>query len=152
MSNVTPSCFHFRLISFVAYKNVIDARRASWRIVSFIEQKEESRGNEDHVAIIHDYRTKIKSELSTICGGILKLLDSRLIPSASAKDSKVFYLKMKGDYHRYLAEFMTGAEHKEAVERHSHRRVGSNSSDPTRFGTQFLCFLVRDSQLSRSRL
>ncbi|CAN1241111.1 14-3-3-like protein E [Linum perenne] len=61
----------------VAYKNVIGARRASWRIISSIEQKEESRGT---------------------------------------AESKVFYLKMKGDYHRYLAEFKTGAERKEAAE------------------------------------
>ncbi|KAJ6335495.1 hypothetical protein OIU78_012178 [Salix suchowensis] len=100
----------------VAYKNVIGARRASWRIISSIEQKEESRGNEDHVSVIRDYRAKIETELSSICDGILKLLDSRLIPAASAGDSKVFYLKMKGDYHRYLAEFKTGAERKEAAE------------------------------------
>jgi 14-3-3 protein epsilon len=100
----------------VAYKNVIGARRASWRIISSIEQKEESRGNEDHVAMIRDYRSKIEAELSEICGGILKLLDSRLVPAASAGDSKVFYLKMKGDYHRYLAEFKTGGERKEAAE------------------------------------
>ncbi|CAL5348804.1 unnamed protein product [Camellia sinensis] len=100
----------------VAYKNVIGARRASWRIISSIEQKEESRGNEDHVSMIRDYRSKIENELSSICDGILKLLDSRLIPAASAGDSKVFYLKMKGDYHRYLAEFKTGAERKEAAE------------------------------------
>ncbi|VFQ81415.1 unnamed protein product [Cuscuta campestris] len=101
----------------VAYKNVIGARRASWRIISSIEQKEESRGNEDHVSAIRDYRSKIEKELSGICDGILKLLDSRLIPSASAADSKVFYLKMNGDYHRYLAEFKTGSERKEAAER-----------------------------------
>jgi len=100
----------------VAYKNVVGARRASWRIISSIEQKEESRGNEDHVAIIKEYRAKIEAELSKICDGILKLLDSHLIPSASAAESKVFYLKMKGDYHRYLAEFKTGAERKEAAE------------------------------------
>nr|GLL39638.1 14-3-3-like protein C [Ipomoea trifida] len=94
----------------VAYKNVIGARRASWRIISSIEQKEESRGNDDHVNAIREYRSKIEKELSNICDGILKLLDSRLIPSASAPDSKVFYLKMKGDYHRYLAEFKTTAE------------------------------------------
>uniref|UniRef100_A0A3Q7IRT6 14-3-3 domain-containing protein n=1 Tax=Solanum lycopersicum TaxID=4081 RepID=A0A3Q7IRT6_SOLLC len=100
----------------VAYKNVIGARRASWRIISSIEQKEESRGNEDHVASIKEYRSKIESELTSICNGILKLLDSKLIGSAATGDSKVFYLKMKGDYHRYLAEFKTGAERKEAAE------------------------------------
>ncbi|KAI3978589.1 hypothetical protein MKX01_015764 [Papaver californicum] len=100
----------------VAYKNVIGARRASWRIISSIEQKEESRGNEENVLTIRDYRSKIETELSSICDGILKLLDTRLIPSASSGDSKVFYLKMKGDYHRYLAEFKTGTERKEAAE------------------------------------
>nr|ANW11990.1 FT-4 [Haloxylon ammodendron] len=100
----------------VAYKNVIGARRASWRIISSIEQKEESRGNEDHVTVLKDYRAKIEAELSKICEGILKLLDSHLIPSATTAESKVFYLKMNGDYHRYLAEFKTGAERKEAAE------------------------------------
>lgn len=100
----------------VAYKNVIGARRASWRIISSIEQKEESRGNEGHVSTIRDYRSKIETELSSICDGILKLLDSKLIGSASNGDSKVFYLKMKGDYYRYLAEFKTGSERKEAAE------------------------------------
>ncbi|KAG6398701.1 hypothetical protein SASPL_140168 [Salvia splendens] len=100
----------------VAYKNVIGARRASWRIISSIEQKEESKGNGDHVATIKTYRSKIEKELCTICDGILKMLDDRLVPSASSGDSKVFYLKMKGDYHRYSAEFKTGAERKEAAE------------------------------------
>jgi 14-3-3 protein epsilon len=100
----------------VAYKNVIGARRASWRIVSSIEQKEESRKNEEHVNLIKEYRGKIEAELSNICDGILKLLDSHLVPSSTAAESKVFYLKMKGDYHRYLAEFKTGAERKESAE------------------------------------
>ncbi|CAN7055088.1 unnamed protein product, partial [Brassica rapa subsp. trilocularis] len=100
----------------VAYKNVIGARRASWRIISSIEQKEESRGNDDHVKAIRDYRAKIETELSGICDGILKLLDDRLVPAAGSGDSKVFYLKMKGDYHRYLAEFKTGQERKDAAE------------------------------------
>ena len=36
------------------------------------------------------------------------LLDQYLIPKASNAESKVFYLKMKGDYYRYLAEVATG--------------------------------------------
>ncbi len=59
---------------------------------------------------------QVEQELSDICTSILQLLDEHLIPTASSGESKVFYLKMKGDYHRYLAEFKTGADRKEAAE------------------------------------
>ena len=38
------------------------------------------------------------------------LLVNHLIPNATEKESKVFYLKMKGDYCRYLAEVASGDE------------------------------------------
>eukprot|EP01111_Echinosteliopsis_oligospora_P002051 TRINITY_DN12_c0_g1_i1.p1 TRINITY_DN12_c0_g1~~TRINITY_DN12_c0_g1_i1.p1 ORF type:complete len:257 (-),score=56.94 TRINITY_DN12_c0_g1_i1:102-872(-) len=100
----------------VAYKNVIGARRASWRIISSIEQKEENKGNETHVKRIKEYRTKVEKELHDICQDILTVLDKHLIPSSTTGESKVFYYKMKGDYHRYLAEFATGSGRKEAAE------------------------------------
>ena len=43
------------------------------------------------------------------------LLDEYLVPSAKkaeSHESQVFYLKMKGDYFRYLAEVATGDERK----------------------------------------
>src|SRR5271168_2845741 len=101
----------------VAYKNVIGARRASWRIVSSIEQKEESKGNEVQVGLIKEYRQKIEQELAKICEDILEVLGKYLIPSAESGESKVFYFKMKGDYHRYLAEFAVGDKRKEAADK-----------------------------------
>merc|ERR1711959_240247 len=100
----------------VAYKNVIGARRASWRIISSIEQKEESKGNSEHAQRIKRYRMVVEKELTDTCSSILNLLDTYLIPNSSSGESKVFYLKMKGDYHRYLAEFKIGQELKEAAE------------------------------------
>ncbi|PVU93282.1 hypothetical protein BB561_003364 [Smittium simulii] len=89
----------------VAYKNVIGTRRASWRIISSIEQKEESRGNAEHVNLIVKYRQAVEKELKDICQDVLEVLDKHLIAKASTGESKVFYQKMKGDYYRYLAEF-----------------------------------------------
>ncbi|AWO99668.1 14-3-3 protein epsilon [Scophthalmus maximus] len=100
----------------VAYKNVIGARRASWRIISSLEQKEESKGGEDKLKMIREYRKTVEKELKSICNDILDVLDKHLILSAVAGESKVFYYKMKGDYHRYLAEFATGNDRKEAAE------------------------------------
>ncbi|XP_074591269.1 14-3-3-like protein B isoform X1 [Curcuma longa] len=100
----------------VGYKNVIGARRASWRILSSIEQKEEARGNEQHVKNIKEYRQKVETELSGICSDIMTLIDEHLIPSSTAAESSVFYNKMKGDYYRYLAEFKTGNEKKDVAD------------------------------------
>ncbi|RGP59073.1 tyrosine 3-monooxygenase/tryptophan 5-monooxygenase activation protein [Fusarium sporotrichioides] len=101
----------------VAYKNVIGARRASWRIVTSIEQKEESKGNSSQVTLIKEYRQKIEAELAKICEDILEVLDQHLIPSAKSGESKVFYHKMKGDYHRYLAEFAIGDRRKDSADK-----------------------------------
>ncbi|XP_039043105.1 14-3-3 protein 7-like [Hibiscus syriacus] len=100
----------------VGYKNVIGARRASWRILSSIEQKEEAKGNEQNVNRIKEYQQKVEDELAKICNDILSIIDKHLIPSSSTGESTVFYYKMKGDYFRYLAEFKSGDDRKEAAD------------------------------------
>ncbi|KAM8967335.1 14-3-3 protein zeta/delta [Pelodytes ibericus] len=98
----------------VAYKNVVGARRSSWRVVSSIEQKTE--GSDKKQSMAREYREKIEAELKDICTDVLNLLDNFLVPKASNPESKVFYLKMKGDYFRYLAEVANEAAKPEIVD------------------------------------
>ena len=46
--------------------------------------------------------------MNKFCNDILDLLEKNLVPAASAAESKVFFLKMKGDYHRYVSEYAQG--------------------------------------------
>jgi 14-3-3 protein epsilon len=95
----------------VAYKNVIGSRRASWRVISSIE----SKGEPDKLSLIQTYKKKIESELEDICSDILEIIKNELIPNSDQEEGKVFYYKMKGDYHRYLAEFQNGDVRKESA-------------------------------------
>jgi 14-3-3 protein epsilon len=106
----------------VAYKNAVGSRRASWRIISSVESKEAGKGNEQNKNEAKQYREKIEKELNQICGEIIDLLKDKLIPGAQKGEaeqnyeSQVFYLKMKGDYHRYMAEYSTDEAAKESSE------------------------------------
>jgi len=96
---------------------VIGARRAAWRIIASIEQKEKSKGNEGNVEKIKIYAAKIDKELNDIVSDVMNVIDKHLIPHATGEESKVFYYKMKGDYYRYKAEFTADDARKEAAQK-----------------------------------
>jgi len=114
----------------VAYKNVIGARRASWRTLNAECQDEKNHG------LIEKYKTQVESELKSICDDVLELLEKTLIKDHVIDDIKekskdadskaetsskadyegeaqVFYLKMAGDYYRYLAEAVNSPDNNE---------------------------------------
>ncbi|KAK6490084.1 14-3-3 protein theta [Huso huso] len=98
----------------VAYKNVVGARRSAWRVISSIEQKTEV--TDKKLQMVKEYREKVEAELREICNDVLGLLDKYLIANSTNPESKVFYLKMKGDYYRYLAEVADGDAKKQTIE------------------------------------
>jgi len=108
-----------RNIFSVAYKNVIGSRRAAWRIVSSILKKEEEKPEkiEMRVRQAKSLCEKVEREMNDICNDCLNVIDKHLIPSAAADgESKTFYYKMKGDYHRYMAEYSTSEARQKAAE------------------------------------
>jgi len=100
----------------VAYKNAVGSRRAAWRIITSVEQKEKTKGNEENAKHAKEYCVTVEGELDKICNTVLGILDSKLIPNSANGESKVFYQKMKADYYRYIAEYKDGDDKKKAAE------------------------------------
>lgn len=124
----------------VAYKNVVGARRAAWRVLDSLKSRKRSDKEEEATA---EYQKQIEKELSELCDEVLTLLEDTLIPNARTSEnneSVVFYLKMKGDYYRYLVEVQLDKEKnvtnsKEAYEEATTLSTKSlSSTHPIRLG------------------
>jgi len=90
----------------VAYKNVIGSRRAAWRTLN--AGADEGKFDD----LVAAYKKQIEKELSDVCLDVLDLLENSLIKQAKDEnEARVFYLKMTGDYYRYLAEFVTDKQY-----------------------------------------
>lgn len=113
----------------LSFKSIVGSLRKSWRIMTNLEQNEEAKMNmaakdggaakdekSQHLDHMKQYTAQIEKELEEICNVAVDILTDTLLPNAESSDAKVFYYKMRGDYYRYLAEFMTGDRRKEVAE------------------------------------
>lgn len=66
--------------------------------------------------LIQEYKDKIESELKGICQDVLDLLDNHLLPNSHNPEARVFFMKMKGDYYRYLGEFLQNEDRKTVID------------------------------------
>ena len=75
----------------VAYKNVVGARRSSWRVISSIEQKTE--GSERKQLMAKEYREKVETELRDICQDVLVSWSNAFFKAAQpSRDLSAFVL------------------------------------------------------------
>ena len=97
----------------VGFKNLIGSRRAAWRTVSAIEQ---NKKYEQYSGNCGEYKAKIENELTELCEDIIASVRDQSIKKADSDESKTFYLKMIGDYYRYIAECVKGDKLAEVTE------------------------------------
>jgi len=132
----------------VAYKNVVGQRRASWRTLE--GDKHDENDDQDIKELKKQYKKVVEQELQAKCQEVLDLLETKLLKDDKDKDNlddakdddvetQVFYLKMCGDYYRYLAEFASVGDfakkaekkYKDALELASKKLAPTH---PTRLG------------------
>ena len=92
----------------IAYKNSVSSRRTALRTIMAYEMKEKKKDSSAFLAYIQEYRKRVEEELTKMCQGVLDTIDHFLLKRAEDDEARVFYLKMKGDYNRYVAEYATG--------------------------------------------
>ena len=98
------------------YKNILSDKRASWRLLNSMERKE-AKKKSSQVPHIREIKSHIESELKKIFDDMHNLVDKYLLPNAEDPESKVFYLRLKGDHYRYLCEISKDKELEKAIEK-----------------------------------
>jgi len=88
-----------------AFKHALSGRRQAVRSCAYVAQHESAESRAGNAQLALGYKSKVEAELQEICNKVLRLLDATLVPTAQDGEAKIFYLKMQGDYNRYLAEF-----------------------------------------------
>lgn len=79
----------------VAYKNITNTLRNSWRIVDALHKLQSTRsGRTKQVLLIRRQRERIERELTDVCKDIVLLLDRELLPAADKGEETVFFSKM----------------------------------------------------------
>jgi len=130
----------------VAYKNVVGAKRSSWRVLN------EDNQFEDAADLAAKYKKRVETELEATCTQILEVLQKLSSQNAERlkaeedqekkgklEECQVFYLKMIGDYYRYLTEAFPYDKYKDNCNKYygDAMKIAEESLDathPTRLG------------------
>ena len=89
----------------VAFKNLISSKRAACRTIAAIEQNPKYSKYADALS---SYKTGIETKLINDCQRVIDLINQKVLSKQSADEAQAFFVKMVGDYYRYIAENAKG--------------------------------------------
>ena len=88
----------------VGFKNLIGGKRTAIRTISAIEQNPKYQ---KFGGALGNYKKKIEGELQKNCQDIIDMIKQDGMKTGDA-EGRAFFLKMVGDYYRYMAESAQG--------------------------------------------
>merc|ERR1711939_1232355 len=89
----------------VAFKNLISSKRAACRTIVAIEQNPKYAKFGEALA---QYKTSIENKLGDDCQRIINMINTHVLNKDCEGEAKAFFVKMVGDYYRYMAENAKG--------------------------------------------
>ena len=90
----------------VAFKNLISSKRAACRTIAAIEQNPKYS---KYAGALTNYKTQIETKLTNDCQRVIDIINKKVLTKPCDGESKAFFIKMVGDYYRYISENAKGA-------------------------------------------
>ena len=100
-------------VFYNSFKYIINSKRCAWQSANYMEEKEKI---EARITMIKNYKNILENEIFDICKNVITLINNFIMNKTILDESKIFFLKMKGDYYRYLSEFKSLSENKNFIE------------------------------------
>ncbi|CAL8086509.1 unnamed protein product [Calicophoron daubneyi] len=99
----------------IGFKNFMAPKRNALKVVTAAVQQAENESS-FMLPYYKKFRDEIQKEMRDLSHKMIGLIESVLVKQETPADAKVFYLKLKADYFRYLAEFEEGDDQKDVAE------------------------------------
>ena len=104
-----------RLLFYRGFNYVVGAIRTALSCLFSFDNNEDVQRNAANRKRTDEHRKQLHAEMDVYCKEALSLLVDHLIPASSNLDARVFYYKMKAEYHGYIAEIRVGDDKKKAM-------------------------------------
>ena len=78
----------------IAFREVVSAKRTSWRAVSSMERSPEWAKNTDALATIRSHKGSIQKEIVSLCREVIRLIHSSILPASTTSESRVHFNKL----------------------------------------------------------
>ena len=98
----------------VAFKNLISSKRAACRTIAAIEQNPKYSKFSEALA---KYKSTIENQLTADCEKVVQMIQSKVLEKPADGEARAFFVKMVGDYYRYIAENAKDAKLEEVKEK-----------------------------------
>nr|CAH8839912.1 unnamed protein product [Trichobilharzia regenti] len=99
----------------ISHKQIAGPLRTAIKVISASFKKSEAEGSR-FVDVDKLYLEEVEKELRNLSHRMIQLIESGLTRPESTSEQKIFFLKLKADYFRYLAEFEQGNDKSDAAE------------------------------------
>ena len=93
-----------RELFFMVYKYRIDASRYSHRTISGYYKSNEEEGNTEKAELLKKYRDLVADKIITYAQKAIDIINNVLLDNVNEPSALAFYVKMKADMYRYIAE------------------------------------------------